>query len=100
MPTFSHELTNSHPSRAARDFGPRSSLRIGERPDLRFGERRDRVGLPVVVGGELSTTLEAPRIAVAETLGEFEVDQRFAFAALLVYSDASLVGDEANYVEC
>jgi hypothetical protein len=33
-------------------------------------------------------------------MGEFEVDQRFAFAALFAYSDASLVGDDASNVEC
>jgi hypothetical protein len=100
VPTYSRELINSHVSRCAKDFGPRSSLRSDEERDLRFGERRHRVRCLVVVGGEVTTTLEAPRIAVAETMGDFDVDQRFAFTALLVYSDASLVGDDASNVEC
>ncbi|HEY5439392.1 MAG TPA: hypothetical protein VIJ99_10885 [Acidimicrobiales bacterium] len=47
----------------------------------------------------MSITLEAPRIAVAETMSDFELDPRFAFAALLVYSDAWCAGEDAGIVD-
>jgi hypothetical protein len=39
----------------------------------------------------VSITLELPRLTMAETFDEFEVDDRFAFTAFFVYDDASVL---------
>ncbi len=42
----------------------------------------------------MSTTLELPRVTLAETWDDFDIDERFAFAALVVYGDAMLSSDD------
>lgn len=98
--TASRASNNEHARTATKDFGPRSPLRIGEAPALRFGQRRHRWCFLVIVGGELSTTIELPQVALAETWDEFDVEEHFAFATLLIYDDASHVGDDARNVGC
>jgi hypothetical protein len=44
----------------------------------------------------MSITLELPRVTTAETLDEFAVDERFAFAAFLVFDDASQLRDDES----
>ncbi|MEO9181120.1 MAG: hypothetical protein ABI298_05675 [Acidimicrobiales bacterium] len=42
----------------------------------------------------MSTTLDLPRVTLAESWDEFDIDERFGFATLLEFGDASIVSDD------
>ena len=46
----------------------------------------------------MSTTLDIPRVTLAQTWDEFDMDERYAFAMLLDFGDASYVSDDVSGV--